>query len=273
MLGQDTVKAITETGVSITQLDIDDLDITNKKAVKTAVSRIRPHVIINCAAFTNVDECEFNRDTAMMVNGDGAGNVAAAAEENHATIIHISTDYVFDGTKNGPYAEDDPPKPVNVYGESKLEGEKQVARNCSRHIILRTAWLYGAGGKNFVDTIAGLAKDREELSVVNDQHGSPTYTPHLAAAIKTIVLSVLDRNPATGIYNVTATGFCSWYEFALEILKYRPGIVKSVKPVSTLEFPRPAARPHNSVLDNGKLNDTFEVSLPHWKDALREYLQ
>ncbi len=147
-----------------------------------------------------------------------------------------------------------------------------IAEKCENHIILRTSWLYGTGGKNFVDTIINIAKDREELSVVDDQYGSPTYTAHLAAGIKKIVFKVLAGNDISGVFNITGSGCCSWYEFALEILKYRPGMVKSVKPVGTDSFPRPARRPHNSILSNDKLRRILNIEMPHWKDALNEYL-
>lgn len=273
MLGAALKKIFDVPGVEYFPIDITEADITVPENIAAYVKNISPDIVINCAAFTDVDGCEVKKEIAFAVNGNGAGNVAGAAAAVGAPIIHISTDYVFDGTKTTPYVESDPVNPMGVYGASKLEGERAVVAANPKYYILRTAWLYGAGGKNFVDTIAKLAEDREELSVVSDQMGSPTYTMHLAAAIKKVADCVLSNAaPAPGIFHVTGTDHCSWFEFAGAITKLRPGKLKSIKPVTTEEFGRPAPRPAYSVMSTEKIQNTFGVSMPHWLDALKEYL-
>lgn len=273
MLGAALKKVFDAPGVEYIPIDIAEADITVPENIASYISNISPDIVINCAAFTDVDGCETKKEIAFAVNGAGAGNVAAAAAKVGAPIIHISTDYVFDGTNTVPYVETDPVNPMGVYGASKLEGERAVEAANSRHYILRTAWLYGAGGKNFVDTIAKLAEDREELTVVSDQVGSPTYTMHLAAAIKKVADLTLSADaPAPGIYHVTGSEHCSWFDFAGEIVKLRPGKIKTIKPVTTEEFGRPAPRPAYSVMNNEKARKTFGVDMPHWLDALKEYL-
>lgn len=273
MLGAALKKVFDVPGVEYIPIDIAEADITVAENIAAFVTKISPDIVINCAAFTDVDGCETKKEIAFAVNGSGAGNVAAAAAAVGAPVIHISTDYVFDGSSSTPYVETDPVNPMGVYGASKLEGERAVAAANSRHYILRTAWLYGAGGKNFVDTIAKFAQEREELSVVSDQVGSPTYTMHLASAIKTVADRVLSADaPESGIFHATGGGRCSWFEFAGEIVKLRPGKTKSIKPVTTEEFGRPAPRPAYSVMNNQKIQKTFGVSMPHWLDALKEYL-
>jgi dTDP-4-dehydrorhamnose reductase len=230
------------------------VDISNENAVMRLVKQEGPSVLINAAAYTDVDGCEDNRDLAFAVNGEGPGNIAAACNEAGATLIHYSTDYIFDGTKS-EYSEDDKPGPINVYGESKLMGEINIAKNLDDFRIIRTSWLFGDHGKNFVDTILALSKQLAVVRVVNDQRGKPTYTNDLARKTP----EILSCEP--GIYHITNEGVCSWFEFAETFI---PNAVAC----STHEFPRKAKRPAHSVLINTKT-----TPLRHWKDALHDYIQ
>jgi dTDP-4-dehydrorhamnose reductase len=231
-----------------------DVDITDEDAVMKIVRQERPSLIINAAAYTDVDGCEDKRELAFAVNGHGPGHIAAACAEVGATLVHVSTDYVFDGLKK-EYREDEIPRPVNTYGKSKLLGEDSVKKNMDDYRIIRTSWLYGSHGRNFVDTIIALSEKMTEVSVVNDQIGKPTYTLDLSRAVPEII----SREP--GIYHITNEGVCSWYEFACEII---PNAV----PCSTAEFPRKAKRPAYSVLVNTKT-----APLRHWKEAVGDYIR
>ena len=239
----------------ITSFDLPDFDITNRDLVLSAMMHLRPYVIVNCAAYTDVDRCETNEELALLVNGSGPGYLAEAALDTGATLVHISTDYVFTGDKTEPYSEDDPTGPLSSYGQSKLEGEKAImSSGLSRYFIIRTSWLYGPGGKNFVETILRLAGEREELRIVADQHGSPTYTEDLANAISSL-LEIEDAQRPYGIYHVSNSGSCSWYEFAVEIVRLArlnklPIKVERIIPISTEDFPLPAKRPSYSVFPN-----------------------
>ncbi len=231
-----------------------DVEITNEVAVMKIVKRERPAVLINAAAYTDVDGCEDNRDHAFAVNGYGPGYIAAACSEVGAILVHFSTDYIFNGTKPG-YREDDPPNPINIYGESKLLGEISIKKNMEDYRIIRTSWLFGSHGKNFVDTILGLSSQTPEVRVVNDQIGKPTYTFDLAHATPDII------SRAPGVYHITNDGICSWYEFA-------SAFIPNATPCTTEEFPRKAKRPAYSVLANTKT-----PPLRHWREAVREYIQ
>ena len=230
-----------------------------------------PDVVVNAAAYTNVDKAESEPDQAYLVNATGPLNLAQECERRSATLIHLSTDYVFDGGKRGYYTEEDPVAPLGVYGLSKLDGERNVATTCPQHVILRTAWVYSPYGHNFVKTMLRLAESRSELSVVGDQHGSPTYAPHLADAIVSIAEHINTsgrENPAWGIYHAAGAGETTWCEFAREVFNQsieRGGPSSAVKPITTDEYPTPAARPSNSRLDTAKLRRDYGVSLPHWK--------
>jgi dTDP-4-dehydrorhamnose reductase len=259
MLGRDLL----ELAPDAVALSRAELDIGDARAVNAALARVAPDVVINCAAFTDVDGAEARPDDAMRVNGAGAGNVAAAAAAAGAWTIHISSDYVFDGEKREPYLESDPVAPRSAYGRSKLGGELAVAREApERHTIVRTSWLFGAHGRCFPATIMKLATERDELSVVDDQVGCPTYTGHLAAAL----LDLAER-PTPGIVHVAAAGQCSWYEFAREIVS-TTGLACEIKPVSTGQFPRPAQRPAYSVLRS----ERGAPELPDWHEGLPAYL-
>jgi len=264
---------INRAGCDFLPMEISGADIRNREEITAVVSGFRPQAVVNCAALTDVDGCETQQELAYAVNGDGAGNVAAAARAAGALMIQISTDYVFDGRKGTPYTEEDGTHPLGVYAKSKLKGEIAVSEEAEEYFIIRTSWLYGSGGKNFVDTIRRLAKERESLSVVNDQTGSPTYTVHLAAAISRIIrMYVEGKVGRPGVYHVTGDGHCTWHELAKKIVEYEPGKTKEIHPVSTEEFGSLAPRPRFSVLSNEKVKKRFGVALPHWEDALFAYI-
>ncbi len=230
-----------------------DLDITDKKKITATIEDLKPALVINAAAYTNVDGCEENRDLAFAVNGDALLPLARACQNAGASLVHYSTDYLFDGTKK-EYVETDPPHPINTYGESKLLGEQNIQENMKDFRIIRTSWLFGKHGKNFVDTMLRLSKEMPLVKVVDDQFGKPTYTKDLAQ--KTIEISAM--NP--GIYHITNEGICSWFEFA-------SAIIPNAIPCTTAEYPRPARRPAYSVLINSKTNP-----MRPWCEALSAYL-
>jgi len=230
-----------------------NVDITDENAIMTLMKRERPAIVINAAAYTDVDGCEDNREYAFSVNGIGPGNIAKACREIDAMLVHFSTDYIFDGTKT-EYREEEHPNPINIYGESKLLGEVSITENLENYRIIRTSWMYGNHGKNFVDTILVLSQQMPVVPVVNDQVGKPTYSVDLANKIPEIIVS----DP--GIYHITNDGQCSWYEFA-------SAFIPNATPCSTQEFPRKAKRPAYSVLANTKT-----PPLRHWKEAVKEYI-
>jgi|YelNatPaOPRAMG01_1025707.scaffolds.fasta_scaffold05647_5 dTDP-4-dehydrorhamnose reductase len=245
------------------------LDITRMDAVTQMTKDIKPNIIINAAAYTNVDKCEKEYEIARLVNGIAVGYLAKAAQSINAGIIHISTDYIFDGEKDGPYTEEDRPNPISMYGLSKLIGEQELLKYTSNYIILRTQWLYGENGKNFVDTIIQLAQEKDELQVVDDQYGSPTYTKDLAFMIKWFV----EHPDIKGrILNFSNEGIVSWFGFAKQILKLA-GIKTNVVPVDSNAFPRPAKRPHNSALDKTAIKRLTSLDIRPWYDALYEYIK
>jgi dTDP-4-dehydrorhamnose reductase len=264
MLGQDVAAAASAAGHEVTAMSRRELDITDPAAVAGAIGGARPDVVINCAAYTNVDGAETEREQAHAVNGSGAGNVARAAAENGARIVHVSSDYVFDGSKRSPYVESDPTGPLSQYGSSKLAGEVAVARAApGAHTIVRSAWLFGLLGPCFPATIMRLARERDELTVVDDQVGCPTFTPHLAVA-----LVKLSGAAPTGIVHVAAGGQCSWFEFAEEIVT-AAGADCEVKPGTTAELARPAPRPAYSVLGSER---EHPITLPPWQEGVRAHL-
>jgi dTDP-4-dehydrorhamnose reductase len=249
-------------------------------------------VIAHCAAYTNVDGCETNEETALLVNGRGPGHLAEAAKEFGATLVHVSTDYVFDGTKYSPYTEEDVTNPQSAYGRSKLLGEKAILESgLDKFFIVRTSWLYGPGGKNFVETIARLAKEREELRIVDDQVGSPTFTDDLARAIFNLL--ELGASPSFakasagrpvpppglyGIYHFADEGACSWYEFAEAIVAHllregTPLQMKRILPIATHEYPLPAVRPAYSVFSKKKYRRAVGAEVPHWRESLEAYFR
>src|SRR5215211_7467937 len=252
MLGQDVVRATGDRAVALSRAA---LDVTDRGAVLDA---LRDATVINCAAYSDVDGAEADSEAAHAVNADGARNVAEAARR----VIYVSTDYVFDGAKPDPYVESDPTGPLQEYGHSKLEGELATAEANDNHLVVRSSWLFGAGGKNFVDTMLVLGRERDELLVVDDQVGSPTFTGHLAEAL----VALADRRER-GVLHVAGTGSCSWYGFARAIFE-RAGLDAAVRPCATDEFPRPARRPSCSVL----ASERGAPVLPAWEDGLDAYL-
>ena len=243
-----------------------DLDITDEKKCIEFISENKPEIVINAAAYTAVDDCETHYDDAYAVNAIGPKNLAIACKRMDIPLVHISTDYVFDGTKRTPLIEKDNLGPQSAYGKTKLEGEKFIQENTDKYFILRTAWLYGLYGGNFVKTMLDLSETHDEITVVNDQIGSPTFSLELAIAICDLL-----ESDKYGIYHVTNEGECSWYDFAREIFKIS-GIDVKVIPVSTEEFPRPAPRPHYSVLSNKKWKASGFVPMRDYKEALNQFI-
>ncbi|WP_150526886.1 dTDP-4-dehydrorhamnose reductase [Roseibium sediminis] len=253
------------------------LDLVGHDTIQKALEVLQPDLVINAAAYTAVDTAESECATAVAVNCNGAGALAAHCAEHDIPIIHISTDYVFDGSKTMPYIETDPVNPLGIYGHSKLEGERQVAAANPRHIILRTAWVYSAFGSNFVKTMLRLAVTREEISVVADQVGNPTYAPHLATAILNLAthLNIHNDEDRWGIYHCAGTGDTTWYAFAREIFERstEQGLkVPRVCAITSADYPTLARRPENSRLDCHKLEAVFGIRLPEWKQGVRECL-
>ncbi|MDD3845147.1 MAG: dTDP-4-dehydrorhamnose reductase [Syntrophorhabdaceae bacterium] len=246
--------------------DIDEWDITSASAGKELMNLHRPDVVLNLAAMTDVDGCEDRADVARKVNADGAGTVAGLCADAGARLVHVSTDYVFDGTKGSPYREDDEPGPASVYGRTKLAGERMVLERLADAAIVRTQWLYGKGGTSFVDKIRKLAREQGSVRVVDDQRGSPTYALDLAAPIISIIAKGL-----TGIYHVSNSGSCTWFEFARAIFSIGNMNVETI-PISSRELGRKAARPACSVFDLTKLERATGIGMRNWMDALREYL-
>ncbi len=264
MLGQAVAAAATRLGHDVFALSRAELDITDADHVRRVVAAAEPRTVINCAAWTDVDGAETAEAAATAVNGDGAGNVARAAAEVGARIVHVSTDYVFDGAKHEPWLESDAVNPIGAYGRSKLVGEEQVAAATDEHAIVRTAWLFGAGGRNFVDTMLALGHERDEVSVVTDQVGSPTWSVHLAEAL----VELAERRGDVGILHAAGAGACSWYELAVEVFD-RAGVRCRVLPTTAARFPRVAPRPAYSVL--GSERDDAPA-LPGWQEGLAAYL-
>ncbi len=265
MLGTDVCRAASAAGLEVLAYDRAGLDIGDGDAVDAVVRRARPDVVVNCAAWTDVDGAESSPESALAVNGDGAGNVARACQRSGARVIQISSDYVFDGSKSSPYVESDPVGPLSVYGKTKLEGERAVAREApERHTIVRTSWLFGTSGRCFPKTILRLAAERERLTVVADQVGCPTFTGHLAGAL----VRLAESEPMPGVVHVAASEQCSWFEFAREIVDIA-AIECEVAPAGTDEMTRPAPRPAYSVLRSERRGAPV---LPAWREGLREFM-
>ncbi len=246
----------------------DELSIEDTGAVKEYFADHQIDVCVNCAAYTAVDKAETDTEKAFAVNGEAVGVLATACKEKNARFIHISTDYVFDGTATEPYKEDHPVHPIGVYGASKLKGEELALQNNPAAIIIRTSWVYSSFGNNFVKTMLRLMKERESINVVNDQQGSPTYAADLAAAIMQIISG---DAVSAGIFNFSNHGIINWYEFALAIKELTASNCV-VNPIPSSQYPTPAKRPAYSVLDTGKIRDTFNVMIPAWKDSLKKCL-
>ena len=266
-LGKAVLAEAQARGIAAEGRDMDTIDITNPEAVTTWISSARPRIIVNCAAYTAVDDCEEHESEARGVNATAVGYLADACNATGSTLIQISTDYVFDGTATRPYREDDPVAPAGAYGRTKLLGEL-AAQTAADHLIVRTAWLYGHGGRHFVGAIRRqIESGNRKLKVVADQRGSPTFCDDLAAAILDLAAT-----GATGTVHATNTGITSWHGFATEIVRLL-GAEADVVPVRTEEFPRPAPRPQYSGLDTSRLEQLVGHRLPTWQDALAHYLE
>lgn len=244
--------------------DIEELDITNTNSINLYFENNSYNYIINCAAYTAVDKAESEPDKALLINSEAVKHLSEIALRYKIKLIHISTDYVFDGTSCKPYTEEVQVCPVSQYGITKLEGEKQIEKSGCDAIIIRTSWLYSSFGNNFVKTILKYSKEKPELKVVFDQIGTPTYAEDLASAI----LQIINSNKfETGIYHFSNEGVCSWYDFALEIVNAK-NINCKITPILTSEYPTPAKRPHFSVLNKNKIKNTYNLTIPHWKESL-----
>lgn len=265
MLGQDLNNIFSnDSNYEVTAWDKDELDITNKEEVLKKLTKLSPEIVINTAAYTDVDGCEENKKLCMEVNNKAVGYLAQACKKIDAILIHYSTDYIFNGEEKEGYRENyNKIEPVNYYGEAKALAEKNIKRNLDKYYIIRTSWLFGKGGKNFVDTMLSLAQKMDKLKVVNDQHGKPTYTIDLAERTKEIIETPEDF----GIYHVTNENETTWHEFALEIFKQAKKKIK-VDPCTSEEFPTKAKRPHYSSLINTKL-----LKMRSWREALKDYLK
>jgi dTDP-4-dehydrorhamnose reductase len=263
MLGRDVMLAAGNAGHDVVGYGRAELDVTDPAGLERKFDLERPDVVINCAAWTDVDGAEEAEEAAFAVNGSGAGRVAAAAAELKAAVLHVSTDYVFDGSKGAPYVESDQPAPLSAYGRTKLAGEEAVVAANKRHFIVRSAGLYGIGGRNFVETMLQLAEDRNEVTVVRDQVGSPTYTWHLAYGIVRLIEGI-----EYGIHHMAASGQCSWYEFAREIFE-QANVECRVLSITSDEFGAAAPRPAFSALASQR---EHAIRLPAWQDGLVGYL-
>lgn len=247
--------------------DIEEMDIQKEDESVAKIENLRPEIVIHIAAYTDVDGCELDKEKAFAVNAEGTRHVALAASKCHAKMVYLSTDYVFDGEKREPYLENDSPHPLNVYGHSKLKGEQYVQEWVKDSLIIRTQWLYGPFGKNFVDSILRRAREKGALSIVNDQIGSPTYTADLAKAISGLI-----QLDARGIFHVANRDVCTWYTFGRAILKLSGVNRVKVVPISSKELGRPAARPSYSVLNCQKFEKETGLTMRPWSEALKDYL-
>lgn len=267
--------ATADAGIDVVAMGRETLNICDASSVQRAVGEVAPDIIISAAAYTAVDKAETEQQQAFAANEAGPRFLAAAAAKLDIPIIHISTDYVFDGSKSGPYVEDDAVAPAGVYGASKLAGEIAVAEANPKHLIFRTAWVYSATGHNFVKTMLHLASDRDQLNVVDDQRGNPSYAPHLAAAILDVVRKILGDPSfqSWGVYHLAGTGTTTWCGLAREVFRCSEaagGPQAEVGPITTSDYPTPAKRPANSQLDCSKAKDTFDVELPEWQTGVAD---
>ena len=261
MLGQDLCPILKQQGYNVLETDSSNLNIINLNLVESFIKDYKPDFVFHCAAYTNVDKAEQDASTAFLVNAQGTENIAKICADNDIPIVYVSTDYVFNGEACEPYLPTYERNPLGVYGQSKADGEIAIEKYCEKYYIVRTSWLYGHKGKNFVETIIDLSKKMPELKVVNDQFGCPTWTVDLAE----FLLSLITEEKPYGIYHFCGSGKASWHEFACEALNLL-GITTKVVPCKSDEFPRPAKRPSYSVMDNAG-------ACQHWKEALRKYIE
>jgi len=277
MLGRDLMPRLKAKGLNVRGFDIDELDITRSDKILPCFVPFDPDVVINCAAYTAVDKAESEPELAFAVNSEGPANLANACKELNIPFIHISTDYVFDGNGEKPYCEDDPVNPLGVYGQSKWGGEEAVRSRLKEHLIVRTSWLYGVHGNNFVKTILRLCREKEELSVVADQKGCPTWTGDLSDALVELIDRIKNRSVSMpwGTYHFCGSGSTSWYEFALAIVEEARkretfGLLR-ILPITTSEYPTPAKRPMRSVMDCRKIQETFDIHPKQWEKSLGHF--
>lgn len=266
-LGYDVVNELEKRGLEAIGVDIQEMDITDEASVNSVIGEAAPDAVIHCAAYTAVDAAEDNIEICRKVNADGTQNIANMCKKLDIPMIYISTDYVFDGQGERPWLPDDERAPLNVYGQTKYEGELAVQNTLDKYFIVRIAWVFGVNGKNFIKTMLNLGKTREHLTVVNDQFGSPTYTYDLARLLVDMI-----QTDKYGIYHATNEGICTWYEFACEIFK-QAGLNVSVAPVTADQYPAKAKRPSNSRMSKDKLEENGFEKLPTWQDALKRYLK
>jgi dTDP-4-dehydrorhamnose reductase len=289
-VGEELLRVLPRLG-NLTALGRQELDLSRPEDVRRIIREVRPNLIVNAAAYTAVDQAERDEAAARAINADAPAVMAEEAKRIGATLVHYSTDYVFDGSKKSPYGETDPTNPLNVYGQTKLEGEEAIRNSGVAHLIFRTSWVYATRGKNFLLTILRLATQREELRIVQDQTGAPTWSREIASATSRILAQLLQENGgssfqgSTGTYHMTASGETTWYDFARAILEESSGtpqtaswfaaatngralVTRRVVPITTEEFPTPASRPLYSVLSNSLLTKTFGVALPNWREQM-----
>ena len=266
-LGQDLMAELAGRRIEAVGVDVEDMDITDGEACRRVIFREKPDAVIHCAAYTAVDAAEDNLELCRRVNAEGTRNIAKVCGDLECKMMYISTDYVFNGQGERPWEPDDPREPLNVYGLTKYEGEIAVEQNLQKYFIVRIAWVFGLYGKNFVRTMLRLGKERGEVSVVNDQIGSPTYTPDLARLLADMI-----QTEKYGRYHATNEGLCSWYEFACEIFRQAGMTDVKVTPVDSSGFPAKAKRPFNSRMSKEKLTENGFERLPAWQDALGRYL-
>lgn len=266
-LGYDVVQEGESRGLDMFGTDVDNMDITNAGQVKQVIEAYKPDAVIHCAAYTAVDAAEDNQELCRKINVDGTRNIAEVCRDLDIPMMYFSTDYIFDGQGENFWKEDDPKKPLNVYGQTKYEGELAVQKLVKKHFILRISWVFGVNGNNFIKTMLRVGPQRGEVGVVADQIGSPTYTYDLAKLAIDMI-----QTDKYGAYHVTNEGICSWYEFACEIFK-QAGLDVKVNPLTTAEYPAKAARPSNSRMSKDKLINAGFKMLPSWQDALERYLK
>jgi dTDP-4-dehydrorhamnose reductase len=267
MLGTDLMSEFSQAG-EVKGVDLAEMDIVELRQCHKVISGFRPDVVINAAGFTRVDDCESDEQKAYAANAEGPGNLAKAAAVAGALLVHYGTDYIFDGLKTGAYLEEDDPNPQNVYGKSKLLGEDLIRQNCPEHLILRTSWLFGRNGVNFIKTIVNAARKGNSLRIVNDQRGSPSYSKDVAS--HTILMI---KAGCRSTYHLTNSGACTWYELACRTLEWAGIKGVEIAPVTTREFPKPAMRPPNSVLVNAHLERDGLPLMRPWQAAVREYVE
>lgn len=265
-LGTDVAAELSAKGHEVIGADLPEADITNQDTISALITESKAAAVIHCAAFTNVDLAETEKEVCKKINIDGTKNIATACKNNGIKMLYISTDYVFSGVGEDAFETDDSKAPCNFYGETKLGGEKAVTENCDKYFIVRISWVFGENGKNFVKTMLRLSKEREEISVVCDQIGSPTYTKDLAKLLCSMI-----ETEKYGIYHATNEGYCSWAEFASKIMELS-GAETKIKPIQSSEYKAAAVRPANSRLSKESLDRNGFERLPHWEDALKRYL-